>query len=783
MRTLPYYPLYLFLAFAPLAFGLVEFWSLTAAQAIILLVALLACGGRWFSRQPFLKIPGLLPLVLLVALMILQITPLPPGLVRFLSPTAYTYYEPLLAVHPDDAWLTLSLNCNGTLRQLLLLVTGILLYVSVILLFAKNLLLRPFIVTFIVIATVIAVLAIIQRAVMPDMLLFIRKTPAGMPFGPWINPNQFAGYIELAAPLALGLCMFYRPRRHHRDSHKERFIYFFNTTGTNKHLLLLAALFIMMLAVTLTMSRGGIISLFCSLLLFQILYLSKKKSRSYFGVTLVLVAFCLVFAWVGWKDVGTEFSQTLNAEGKIRDDRITLWSDSAKLLADFPVFGSGFGSFVNIYPLYKTLKNPLVYEHPHSEYIEILTDSGIIGAALVVWFLAALFRHSWKSIRLRRNRYPILLGIAGLSGISATLIHGLTDFNMHNPAIFLTFYMLCGLTVATVNIRFEASECRTILPARPLSSNTVYGASSLLVIGAVALLLVSQTIARHLEGKVSQIYVSPQLKREILKPLADSWRWVVRLDPLESRHRYQLATIEWYLNEKERATRGFWRTAILNPLEGTYLQRVGYLQSNAQIGKRLILEGAKRSLRRSDLAASLAEYLLRTSEQGEAMEIIKKSLAEEPTSWKKWIILMDSYDFPPEQVAALLPPEEPSPWFNIAYFRMQNNRANDAQLYYIRAVEIMERHDKEVYPEYWYSQICAYFGRQGQSSEMLGRSLRLAVQNWPYVLRFRMQLGDYYLAQGFTARAIATYRSALEINPRYPAALEKLKELGAEATP
>jgi O-antigen ligase/Tfp pilus assembly protein PilF len=719
-------------------------------------------------------------LLLLAALMLLQITPLPPGLVRFLSPTAYAYYQPLLDVYPKDAWLTLSLNSSATLQHLLLFVTGILLYISVILLFAKNLLLRPFIVIFVIVATAIAVLAIIQRVVTPDMLLFIRKTPAGMPFGPWINPNQFCGYIELVAPLALGLCMFYRPRRHHSDNHRERFIHFFSTSGTNKHLWLLIILFIMILAATLTLSRGGIASLFCSLLLFQILYLSKKRSRSYFGVTLLVFAFCLVFTWVGWGSVSAEFNQTVDTKGNIRDDRITLWSDSARLIGDFPVFGSGFGSFVNVYPLYKTLKNPLVYEHPHNEYFETLTDGGIIGAALVLWFLAALFRHAWKNIRLRRNRYPILLGIAGLSGISATLMHGVTDFNMHNPAIFLLFYLLCGLTVATVNIRFEMNECRTLLPVRPLSSNAFYGASSVLAIAAVALLLSGQAIARHMEGKNAQVYVSPQLKRDKLESLVNTWRSIVHLDPLESRHRYQLASIEWYLGEKSQAARGFWRAAMLNPMEGAYLQRVGYLQDNAQVGKRLILDGAKRSLRRSDLAASLAEYLLRTGEQSEAVEIIKKSLAEEPSSWKKWIILMDSYSFPPEDIADLLPPEEAGPWFNIGSFRMQSNRPDDARPYFTTALEIMERHEREVYPEYWHSQICAYFARAGQAPEMLGRALRLAMQNWPYVLRFRMQLGDYYLAQGFTARAIDAYRSVLEIHPRYPAAVEKLKELRAD---
>ena len=780
MRTLPYYLLCLFLCFAPLAFGLVEFWSLATAQAVILLTALMLCAGRWFYREPFPNIPGLLPLLLLAAFMLLQLLPLPPALLRLLSPAAYAYYQPLLAVYPDDAWVSLSLNNSGTLHQLLLLITGILLYVSTVLFFAENLLLRRFIVIFITVATIISALAIIQLAVSPEMLLFIRKTPAGRPFGPWINCNQFAGYIELVAPLALGLCMFYRPRRHHGDGHRERFINFFSSSGSNKHLILTAALFIMMLALTLSSSRGGLIALFCSLLLFQILYLYKKKSRSYFGIVVLLLAFGLVFAWIGWENLVAQVDSGIDAKGNIRDVRPTLWSDSLRLSGDFIVFGSGFGSFINTYPLYKTLKNPLIYDHPHNEYLEILTDGGIVGGALIAWFLVVLFRHCWQKIRIRRNRYPILLGIAGLCGISAVLIHGITDFNMHNPALFLLFYLLCGLTVATVNIQFEMGECKSLLASRPVSHNIFYGLSTVLAIAMVALLVSGQGVARRIEAKNSKIYVSPQLKKEKLENLATSWRWAVRLDPLESRYHDQLASIQWYMGEKTRAMRAFWLAAIHSPMEGAYLQRVGYLQPDAKIGKRLILDGSRRSLNRANLAAGLADYLLRTGERDEAMEIIKKSIAEEPTSWKKWVTLMDGYNFSEEEITALLPPEDAVPWCNIGYFRMQANRPEDAQIYFIRTVEIMERHENETYPEYWYWRISAYFAREGQSKDMLGRSLRQAVRDWPYIPPFRIKLGDFYLAQGLRSIAISTYRSVLEIHPRYPAAVEKLKELNVE---
>ena len=81
--------LFLFiLAFAPLAFGTVEHWSMMTVQVLTGLSLLLCLVGLKREGEPFLKVPGLLPLCLLVGLMAGQLVPLPPGLVKLISPSS-----------------------------------------------------------------------------------------------------------------------------------------------------------------------------------------------------------------------------------------------------------------------------------------------------------------------------------------------------------------------------------------------------------------------------------------------------------------------------------------------------------------------------------------------------------------------------------------------------------------------------------------------------------------------------------------------------------------------
>ena len=82
-------------------------------------------------------------------------------------------------------------------------------------------------------------LAIVQQVGSPERIYWLRAVPDNAsPFGPWINPNQFAGFMEMMSPLALSLFLFYRPRLHGRESLREKVVNFFTMPGSNLYLFL-----------------------------------------------------------------------------------------------------------------------------------------------------------------------------------------------------------------------------------------------------------------------------------------------------------------------------------------------------------------------------------------------------------------------------------------------------------------------------------------------------------------------------------------------------------------
>jgi len=64
---------------------------------------------------------------------------------------------------------------------------------------------------------ILAIVGISQNYASPDKLYGVRDASYALPFGPYINRNHFAGYMEMVIPLAIGLLI---SRRRSASSHQ-----------------------------------------------------------------------------------------------------------------------------------------------------------------------------------------------------------------------------------------------------------------------------------------------------------------------------------------------------------------------------------------------------------------------------------------------------------------------------------------------------------------------------------------------------------------------------------
>jgi len=776
--------LFLFsLVFAPLAFGTVEQWSLTVLELSAGTVCAIFFLSAAFARERAVKVPGLLPLLLLFCLMILQLIPLPVFLVKIISPGSYNVYSPLLSLTEKGGGLIpLSINLRATLHEMLRMGSCFLLYMATVQLLSEPQRLKKAVNGVVFLAAAIAFLAIVQAVGSPDKIYWIREVPHNAkPFGPWINPNQFAGYMELICPLAFGLFLFYKPRVREDESFRQKFVSFFTVSGFHFHLFLGFATVLMVLAVFVSLCRGGILSIVVAGAVFFSLVRWKFPGRGRTVFFVILFSIFMAISWFGWDIIISEFNHGFDIEGNVTDARITLWSDTLAIIKDFPLLGAGFGTFLSLYPMYRTIGGSAILDHAHNDYLELFTDGGVVGFFLAACFVFSVLLHGWKLIRLRRDRYAILLGIGGISGIIALLSHSITDFNMHNGAVAFYFFFICGVVVATANIRFShfyggssaSSSANTLL--KPLSRRGagMLALSTLLLVSLTLLVQGGAFLAWRQSVTVADLYVNSNLSEKQLRKIVEKMRWATLWDPLNGSYFYRYGTAEWYLGAEDEALSQYLCAVWKNPLEGLFLQQLG-LVVEGESGKQLIEDGYSRALDKKDMAFTYTEWLLWQGRRGEAKKVLADRLSHDKNEINDWMALLNSYSFSRQDITEVLPATAGG-WIQYGRYCEENGKNVDAVYFFDHATELLS--ESEAPQSSWFREIIHFYSRQGLADTSLA-VLRRSVEMIPDSAYFHVLLGEHYREKGISYRAREEFERALVLDPENKRARRQLRRMG-----
>ncbi len=276
----------------------------------------------------------------------------------------------------------------------------------------------------------VAGFGILQHLTFNGKLYWFREMRyGGIPFGPYVNRNHFAGFAELVIPIALVPMMLGKVRR------ERRFV-----IGLFA-ILPIGALFM-------SASRGGVVA-FGVELLFLILYIALQRAGSKHllsGGIVLLAALCLV-SWLGAKEVLSRFGSLQSLEVK-EAKRASMRHGTWEIFLDHPVLGTGLGTIQLVYPPYETLYDGKIVNHSHNDYLEALAETGILGGLCCAWFLALLGLAALRSLQEKNLSFAVAFRLSGLAACCGFLVHSLVDFNLHIPANALLFFLMALLATS-----------------------------------------------------------------------------------------------------------------------------------------------------------------------------------------------------------------------------------------------------------------------------------------------------------------------------------------------
>jgi len=118
-------------------------------------------------------------------------------------------------------------------------------------------------------------------------------------------------------------------------------------------------------------------------------------------------------------------------------------------IKDFPLVGTGLGSFSSVYPAYAKTRTYALLGHAHNDYFEYMSELGFVGILFLFGGVIFIISKTMLTWYKRRDAEVKGLVLGGMISIFIIGIHSFTDFNLHIPANKLLFTVILTLTYVT----------------------------------------------------------------------------------------------------------------------------------------------------------------------------------------------------------------------------------------------------------------------------------------------------------------------------------------------
>jgi tetratricopeptide (TPR) repeat protein len=410
-------------------------------------------------------------------------------------------------------------------------------------------------------------------------------------------PNALAGFLIL--PICIGVGMFAFGRR------------------GRERLLGLAGTVTLMSALVLTGSRGGLMVAAGVLVSLPIAaWLCRCVSNRQMAHVVVAYGIVAVIAVASIAVPGArtriwtplvhrfvaviqEVSQGRATTGGQLGNRLQMFRDVGPYLRQYPVLGSGLGTYSSVYMKFRS--QLFFAADPHSLVVKRLTEGGAIGFALELTMIALLLWLGFRAALLSSNR---ALTFAVVVGIAGTLVHSCFDID----SMFYVFGVVPAILLgACAGLAMHAGGSFWIL-GRPVGrgASSVPGAkhektprprsrmwlptAGLVVLGLVAVVFALATSA--------EVFFVAGLRRAPASMTAwnlpREFNVAQRLNPLDARYPLQAAAFARSIAKivpaalaatyRDQAEASYVRSVSLDPLSPRV--QIQYAQFLYEIGNR-----------------------------------------------------------------------------------------------------------------------------------------------------------------------------------------------------
>jgi O-antigen ligase len=271
---------------------------------------------------------------------------------------------------------------------------------------------------------VLAGFALVQYFALPSWLGF------ELVHWPFTNPNSFGAFLSLGVFGALGWML--------------------SAGGRAQSNMAMVLAILCLLAMLTTGSRGAFLGMALSMAV--LLFIGREQARQHWKCLLIVgvcaLAGFFIFGMVGdmasVKAPLTLVAESFDPQISALTDRPAIWASTLEMVRDYPVFGTGIGTFFLYYPQYRGDDMSTAGLMAHSDPLQFASEMGVLGAVL---FYAFVILALIKTVKVLRQQgldpaFRVKVG-ASFCAMAAFVLHAHISFHFH----VLPLLMVGGLAV------------------------------------------------------------------------------------------------------------------------------------------------------------------------------------------------------------------------------------------------------------------------------------------------------------------------------------------------
>jgi O-antigen ligase len=201
----------------------------------------------------------------------------------------------------------------------------------------------------------------------------------------------------------------------------------------------------MLVTLAATLSRSGFVALITAVVVGTSLARRDHIRGLWVGAASAAMLIA-VAAWMNVEGVVERVTTTISAPDPNTVGRLTIWRDTLRIVRAFPILGTGEGTFADAMFVYQQTARQVLFNHAHDEYLQLLTEGGVVLLAIVVLGVLLLARAARQRLASAEGSHRFVR-IGACAGLVAVSVQSIWETGLRAPANLVLAAILAALAV------------------------------------------------------------------------------------------------------------------------------------------------------------------------------------------------------------------------------------------------------------------------------------------------------------------------------------------------